>query len=286
MTYLRKIGRRTADLLGHDSGLIRLLRPAYNLLLDVSTNGRGITCRFHGGETIRVDPWLRHHFPEEKDPEVFAYLKERVYPGSVCLNVGAHVGIFTLGFALWSGPGGRVLAFEPNPSARAVLERHVRLNGVAGRVEIMPFAVSNAPGEIPFFANGIEGTSRLGRPNPDLPPPADPPRPTKVVTLDGLCAERGIAPDWLLIDVEGYEIRVLAGSTAITRARQGGLGILVELHPNLWESAGSSRQELEAWIGEMRLKARPLSGQRDFLNEHGVVALEPLGLSHAYPDHE
>jgi hypothetical protein len=128
---------------------------------------------------------------------------------------------------------------------------------------------------MPFFADGVEGTSRLGSPNPDLPPPKELPRLITLVTLDQFCAERGLIPNWLLIDVEGYEIKALAGASQLIRANRGRLGLVVELHPNLWASAGSNVEQLQTWLHEQGLTVRPLLGQRSPFAEHGLVSLEP-----------
>ena len=61
-------------------------------------------------------------FPVYKDAklnkEIFDYrhekLKQIIPNGSVCLDIGSHIGNFTLLFASCAGPEGKVLAFEPN----------------------------------------------------------------------------------------------------------------------------------------------------------------------------
>ena len=59
------------------------------------------------------------------------------------VDVGAHVGLYTVAAAL-HGPG-RVLAFEPNPSAREQLGENLALNDCAN-VLVVPKAVGDAPG--------------------------------------------------------------------------------------------------------------------------------------------
>ena len=66
------------------------------------------------------------------------------------------------------GAQGRVLAFEPNPDAARVLTENVRLNGLQDRVEIVPWAIGETPGDANLYASGADGMSRLGRANPAL----------------------------------------------------------------------------------------------------------------------
>lgn len=105
-----------------------------------------------------------------------------------------------LQFACWSPPDGRVIAFEPNPCARQVLERHIRLNKLDNRVQLVPAAVGATPGEVTLYAADTDGMSRLGTPNPII---ADRvvPIPVPMVTLDNFCRRGGLVPDWLLIDI-------------------------------------------------------------------------------------
>ena len=51
--------------------------------------------------------------------------------------------------------------------------------------------------------------------------------------------------------------------------------IVVEMHPNVWASANTTRASTERLLLDLHLKATPLSGQRDPLEDHGQVWLEP-----------
>lgn len=62
------------------------------------------------------------------------------FKGGTVLDVGANCGAFTV-LAMKAGAG-RVIAVEPDPDNRARLEHHIRLNGVADKVTVLPVAVS------------------------------------------------------------------------------------------------------------------------------------------------
>ena len=49
------------------------------------------------------------------NPEEYAAFRAAVRPGDVVLEAGANVGAYTMLFAQWVGPAGRVFAFEPDP---------------------------------------------------------------------------------------------------------------------------------------------------------------------------
>ena len=271
MSAFQQAAGRVAGLVGRESWLIRRMRPAYETLLEWSGGGRGVAWSING-VGYRIDPHYRHRLGKDYDAPVAAFLRARVRPGAVCVDVGANVGAYVLQFAHWSAPAGHVIAFEPNPGARAVLEKHVRLNDLAGRVTVVPAAVSAGAGEAVLYAAGADGTSRLGEPHGDMAGRA---REVVVptVTLDAYCAAEGVAPDWLFIDIEGFEVAALEGARGLIRGRGAELGIVVEMHPNAWRSAGTDRARLERLLGELGLEAVPLTGQVDALGEHGLVHL-------------
>lgn len=264
-----------SERLGRESSAVRVLRPAYERVLDLLTLGRGFVRVVNGRERLFVSPSARAWFPSTYEPGVFDYLRSRVHPGDVCFNVGAHVGLYALCLAEWSKPGGRVVAFEPNPPTRRVLSDHVRRNRLQDRVTVEPLAVGGAVGRTTFVAAPLAGTSRIGTPNPEAQSPHER-LDVEVTTLDVYCAGRGIRPGWIVMDIEGFEVEALQGARATLAAGADRIGIVVEMHPHLWELSGTSRAGMEAVLTELRLVARPLSGQRDPLAEPGVAALEPV----------
>ena len=272
MNPFQQAARWTAGLLGRESWLIRGLRPSYESLLEWSGNGRGIAWDING-VTYRIDPHQRHRLAQNYDAPVAAFLRQHVKPGSVCFDVGANVGVYVLQFAHWSGPTGQVVAFEPNPSARLVLEKHVRMNKLADQVRIVPAAVGETSDEQVLYAAEADGMSRLGAPNNALAG-----RVTEitvpVVTLDEYCSAEGLKPDWLFIDIEGFEIAALAGARKLIQSRSGELGIIVEMHPNVWDSSNTTRARAETLLEELGLSAIPLMGQTDPLGDYGLVHLK------------
>jgi FkbM family methyltransferase len=271
MSQLQTVAQKASGLLGRESWLIRRLRPLYESLLDWQGRGRGIEWEING-ELYRIDPRYRHRLGHNYDAPVARFLRERIAPGDICVDVGANVGVYVLQFARWSGPSGRVIAFEPNPGARVVLDKHVRLNDLAGQVTVVPAAVGAKVGEAVLFADGADGMSRLGAPNREIADRVSPLN-VPIITLDDYCQSRGLEPDWLFLDIEGFEIAALEGARGMIQSRRGSLGIIVEMHPDVWETADTTRAKTEALLKELGLDALPLTGQVDPLGEHGLVHL-------------
>jgi len=262
---LQQIGARLSQRIGRDSALVRLFRPAYEKLLD---RGGGFQRTVNGRETFFIDPRHRGLFPETYEPTVCDFLREQVKAEDVCLDVGGHVGIYALCLARWSAPNGQVFAFEPNPDTRAVLESNARRNPEGQRITVIPKGVSDRPGEATFFAAGIEGFSRLGEPNRERPEEHRSFQ-VPITTIDDFCAEQKIKPNWILIDIEGYEVAALRGARETIRTARS--RIVVEMHPFLWKSAGTSQEEFSDLLTSYGLGAVALSGQRDLWAENGQV---------------
>jgi FkbM family methyltransferase len=274
VSLIQESARRVSGALGRESRLVRSLRPAYERLLDASTRGRGIPWEINGVE-YRIDPRYRHRLGQKYDAPVAEFMRERIRPGALCLDVGANVGVYVLQFAHWAGASGRVVAFEPNPGAREVLSKHIRLNGLGSRVEVVPAAVGAKMGDAILFASGADGMSRLGEANELIADTVEEIS-VPVVTLDNFCESRGLEPDWLLMDIEGFEIAALEGARKIIESRGAELNVVVEMHPGAWESAGTTREAAQELLDEFGLRAVPLTGQRDALGDHGLVYLERL----------
>jgi hypothetical protein len=52
------------------------------------------------------------------------------------------------------------------------------------------------------------------------------------------------------------------------------------MHPLLWQSAGTSREEFDTLLDSHRLHPHPLSGQGDLWSENGQIVLEHDFLKH------
>ena len=64
------------------------------------------------------------------EPNVTAQFAPALAPGDVCIDVGAHIGYYTLLAARAVGPGGHVYAVEPSPANYRALRRNIALNGL------------------------------------------------------------------------------------------------------------------------------------------------------------
>jgi FkbM family methyltransferase len=268
---LQRTAKLVSGFIGRDSWAIRSTRPAYESVLDLIYKQNGMRWRINGVE-FRIDPRHRHRLGNEYDASVAEFFRSRVRDGQTCFDIGANVGVYVMQFSHWLRPSGRVVAFEPNPGARQVLEYHVGVNGIANRVVIVPAAVAEKSGRATLYASGADGMSRLNAPNVaiagrtrgfDVP----------VTSVDDYVARSGIRPDILMVDIEGFEMAAIAGAAQLIREKRD-LLMAVEMHPNVWSSANTNRASAEALLDELQLTPVPLQGQSDPWNDHATVQLK------------
>lgn len=56
-------------------------------------------------------------------------VKKVVKPDNIVVDIGAHIGYYTLIFAKLVGPTGKVFAFEPDPENFSLLKKNIEMNG-------------------------------------------------------------------------------------------------------------------------------------------------------------
>lgn len=240
MSFLYKVERackalRHNKVLGRSTVLWDTLRPVYNRLLGFFGR-RGLERNMNGTDLIKVHPELRD-VPETYEPQVWSLLAGKAVPGARFIDVGAHVGLYAVALGRRVAPTGRVLAVEPEPGNLRILRAQVALNGVESVVTVVPCALSDKAGEAMLEAREIE--SRVT----DSARPGGTSLPVKLETLDALAGTS--AWDILLVDVEGFEEKVLRGGRRLLASPAlRPHTIVIEVHPYAWAEAGGSSSTL------------------------------------------
>lgn len=238
--------------------------------------GRALTVAVPGGAVevdlgdwtsiimIRLGGW---------EPHLAGLAAALVGPGAVAIDVGAHVGTWTLLLAARVGPGGRVIAFEPYPPSAARARAAVIGAGVGDRVRVIEAAVGDRGGRAPLYGgadpmlrslvadDGAAGAASAAGASDDV----------AVTTLDAVMAPDGPdgldvldAPvDFVKIDSEGLELAVLRGGRRLLA--RGAPAILIELHVEQLARHGGSLAELLAELDRQGFTAFDLRPDGDAL---------------------
>jgi FkbM family methyltransferase len=160
-------------------------------------------------------------------------LSRGIQAGQTVFDLGAQAGYHTLHAATLVGPHGRVYAFEPNPLNVGYLRKHIALNRMSNIV-VIEAAVADFDGLSSFDERHNCFSGRLSE-NGAIS--------VRTICLDKEVREDRLAmPDYLKIDVEGAEVKVLQGAVEILRKRHPTL--LVETHE--WIPGFASARE-ECW---------------------------------------
>lgn len=231
------------------------LKGLYHTLLMLQTGGRGLRSALPHGEVVYVHP--AHRFMSWNPAEYEAF-RSAVRPGTVALDVGANVGSYSVLLGQWVGAGGRVYAFEPAHGVFDGLARHVALNHLQHVVRPVAAAVGDHDGVARLTISPTAGESRLAAPSD-----AGAEEGVAVVSIDRFCARERIEPDFIKIDVEGWELAALRGARETIGRRRNTLSLFVEMHPSVWPLIGVTKDDVLAELDGQSLQIAPLTAGRD-----------------------
>lgn len=138
------------------------------------------------------------------------YLISRVNEGESVVDVGAHIGYYSLVLAQLVGSSGRVVAFEPGKAIFPYLHRNTKDKP---QIEIVEMMVSDTEGERVFYEFDFKHSENNTAVEHAHDTQFAQRRSVQCTTLDEFCHATQLKPKILKIDVEGGELGVLRGST-------------------------------------------------------------------------
>jgi FkbM family methyltransferase len=184
------------------------------------------------------------------EPNTALVLKSWLHRGSVMVDIGANMGLFTLLASRWVGPSGKVLAVEPSPRERQRLLAHLRLNAITN-VDVAASAVSDriGSGELLIADREHSGLNTLASRFAYGNVTSVSTVPVPVVTLDSLIDRGGISRvDVIKLDVEGAEYAALkGGASTLSRHRPR---LVIEVVPSALAAAQTSVAELASLLSD------------------------------------
>jgi FkbM family methyltransferase len=249
-----------------------LARRAYAGLLRVRYGRTGMPWRVHD-ESVRIDPRVRHLVPHASEEALYRFIRRRVAPGEVVLDVGSFLGIYAILEARRAGPSGRVIAIEPTASSAAIARRHIAWNDGGAPVALIEAAAGDRSGRTSFYeydepyvnalaaAVDVTGTPRL--------------RTVEVVRLDDVCRDLQVVPTFIRMDVQGAEFLALRGARELIRAAGPRLTIVAEMHPQCWPAFGADAASARDTLASLGLEATPLEAGSDLFARDGHAVFTP-----------
>lgn len=178
--------------------------------------------RYHFGDSFHTSERAEDLLIQTIGPEVRRFI-----------DVGANVGRFTEKLLRHAAPGCTGVLLEPSTSALEALHR--RFAG-ASQLEVVPSAAGERRGQAAFYEEPAAGEGSTLLAGAARGPGHW--RDVQLETIDAIMAARGWTwVDFVKIDAEGYDLRVLQGMTRTLEQR--GVGVVQFEYNVTWRSAGS-----------------------------------------------
>ena len=225
--------------------VIKEIAPGVRLFIDLSDHAIGLNI-------------LRGQYEQDEIRFVRGLLKR----GDCAIDVGGHIGFFTMQMAEAVGPEGRVYAFEPFDANADLLERSIAENGFGGRVRFQRAAAGAASGTatLTFPVETLNSGGAYLLRDGSAPLSGNRKKEVPLVALDSLDLPRPVRV--IKMDVEGAEPQVMQGAARILRDDKP--VILSELHPiQLERASGLTPDQFLAQIAAFGYRAHAV--------EHGGI---------------
>jgi FkbM family methyltransferase len=177
----------------------------------------------------------------EYEPVTTALIEDMLQNGMTFVDIGAHVGLFSLPASKWVSEEGRVVAFEPHPDNYKMLLQNIERNTCSINIEAIQSAVSDIAETVHLHTSTFNtGDHQLfhqgGRNTIEVP----------CTTLDTFF-NSGEQVDVIKMDVQGAEAAAFHGMQRVLEDNQK-IKIVWELSPAQLEDAGSSAGDVLAWL--------------------------------------
>lgn len=221
---LRKDGERAGISVPASSATSRLPHHLYASRQELESVSRGLSERVYLGSDMMLarilgcykmyvdtrDASMSPHFALDGFWEswITVAIARAVSDGMYCVDVGANHGYYALVLAHAVGPGGRVLAVEPNPRLASLLRTTLEINGFGECAHVVEAALSDADGDLAELrvpTGHLGRASIVGAVNDDDSVVA-----VLTATLDSLTKDWPRV-DFVKVDAEGAEEAIWAG---------------------------------------------------------------------------
>src|ERR687891_2365945 len=224
------LGKKRRDRLYVERGLdfgvfwyksFKFLRPGNSSLLKfkVPKYNYEFYCRVNKDDfkimTIHEDDIIEHFTPKQ---------------GDIVVDIGAHIGLYTIISSKRVGANGKVVAIEAHPSNFEMLKSNIKLNQLTNVIPLN-YAVYSKETKIKLYLPEVESgytiyntimSNRAGTEDKFVDVNAQ--------TVDYLLQLNKITDvNWVKIDVEGAEFEVLKGASNVL-SKSKDIALLIEVH--------------------------------------------------------
>lgn len=165
--------------------------------------------------------------PDER-PEFEAVARIARSGGGILFDVGAHSGVVSALFCA-ADPQNRAFSFEPSPILRERIVEICRLNDFGERMQVEQIGIGDAAKSTEMLLDPVGGFIQVQRfahtmwatPEPVV---------VQIERIPDAAARLGVVPQFIKLDVEGYEYEAIRGGLEFLKEHKPAL--FLELHLN------------------------------------------------------
>ena len=179
------------------------------------------------GDT-HISAWVKEHRSLNCDPYLFKWLEPRIKDAKVVWDVGANIGDHTRVYLDW---GKDVVAFEPNYFPFQCLY----LN--CSDAECLMIGLSDERAKLQFVASGNVGASFVGNGG------------TAEINVDVADDMDLPAPDFIKLDIEGYEMKALIGMEKTLRENMPML--FIEINQGALARNNATKEQIKDFLRDI-----------------------------------
>jgi FkbM family methyltransferase len=214
-------------------------------IVDLLTFGTGLKKKFNG-YSVKIPTRFINYFPSDYEKENFTFLAQQCKPGSTVLDIGAHIGLFSIIASQLAGDTGKIFAFEPSPTTIKFLEKTIRINNKEKIIAPVQQAMSAQPGKLTFFVSEdkIDNSNSLVSYKDDRKLNGIE---VDVNTIDNFAAANQLGKvDFIKIDVEGAEYDTLQGGENIFISKRP--ACILAIHPVPIKAKGDKLEDIYDFV--------------------------------------
>jgi len=178
----------------------------------------------------------------EKHNSLFNEAIDQSSDKKIIIDVGAHIGLFSLCAAKNSKSYSKIYAFEPSQVNYSYFENHIKKNNFENKIKPFKLLLGDTIKILDFFSekdvSGKNSTvnysnfKKIEKVNQ--------------TTLDTFCYENQVIPDIIKIDAEGAELDILRGSKVILKKYKP--TIYLSVHPKILSYKNQSTDEVYKFL--------------------------------------
>lgn len=176
------------------------------------------------------------------------FVESVLQPGMKAMDVGANVGVTTMGMSRKIGQQGEVYAFEPVRRYFHMLGRNLSANSL-NNVRAFPLALTDHVGTVELYDKDLSSgiVSEEGAPKLEVP----------CTTIDDFVEEQAVDRiDLIAMDCEGSELLVLRGAEKTLRTT--GSSLFCEIHHDFLSQLGQSASDIFEYLRQLGFKVSAL----------------------------